>query len=161
MAEVRDACRDVRDTLLSLAISESRKGRTPPQIEAHLQNCEACRLYAAGLAAAPSLYAGASLYSPALKYRCLVAVAGANSSRDLKLGLLLAPPAALSLLATFLAQVYFVHLMLSKVFASGLFLWAVSFAAAGTVGAAAGGLCLALFWRHHAQDNRLQEVSHG
>ena len=161
MTEVRVVCRDVRDTLLSLAVSESRKGSTPPQIEAHLQSCKACRLYAAGLAAAPSLYAGASFYSPALKYRCLVAVAGANSSRDLKLGLLLAPPAALSLLATFLAQVCFVQLMLSKVFASGLFVWAVSFAAAGTVGAAAGGLCLALLLRRHAQDNRLQEVSHG
>ncbi len=161
MTEPGIACRDVRDILLSLAVSESRKNLMPPRIEAHLQTCEACRLYAAGLAAAPSLFAGASLYSPALKYRCLVAVAGANSSRDLKLGLLLASPAALSLLATFLAQVYFVHLMLSQVFASGLLLWVVSFAAAGTVGAAAGGLCLALLLRRHAQDNRLQEVSHG
>ena len=161
MPEATGACRDVQDALLALAVSESRDHGTPPTIEAHLQNCEACRLYAAGLAAAPSLFAGASLYGPSLKYRCLEAVAGAGTSGDLRLGLLLAPPAALSLLATFLAQVYFVHLMLSKVFASGLLLWVVSFAAAGTAGAAAGGLCLALFLRRHAQDNRLQEVSHG
>jgi len=161
MHEVRDACHDSRNALLSQALSESRDLRTPPAIEEHLQNCEACRLYAAGLAAAPSLFPGVSQYSPSLKVRCLNAVAAADSTHDIRLGLLMAPPAALSLLAMFLAQVYFLHLMLSKVFASSPLLWVVSFAAAGTAGAAVGGLCLALLLRRHAQDNRLREVSHG
>jgi hypothetical protein len=160
MTKTGSACRNAQNTLLARAVVAFPDHRMPPAIAAHLQDCGLCRRYAEGLRLAPTLFASTSLYGAGLKHRSLAAVARAADSGDWQLGLLLAPAGAVSVLVSFLLQMYFVNLTLSKVFDSALLIWTVSFVAVSTIVVVAGGLCLTLLWRCRMQGHRLQEVSH-
>ncbi|MBZ5500166.1 MAG: hypothetical protein LAP85_27545 [Acidobacteriia bacterium] len=161
MLETDRACREVQNILLTLAASAALEDRVPARVEAHLQTCRACRLYADGLRTAPLLFARESLYGPALKHRCLAAIAGSAGSGDLKFGLLLAPAIVMAMLMYFVVQVYLVDLTLSRIFGSSVLMWTLSFVAVWTIGAVAGGLCLVVLLRRHRHGNGLREVSHG
>lgn len=161
MPEIDRACREVRKELVALAASASTGSRIPAHCEAHLQNCESCRLYSEGLQTAPLLFAGGSLYGPALRHRCLTAISASGRTGDFKLGLLLAPPLALCLLSWYLVQAYLVNWALSKVLDCGLLSWIISFTAVWTLWAAAGGICVSVLTRRHGQGNGFREVFHG
>jgi hypothetical protein len=157
MAKIDPECRKIQARLIELALS-SAKSTLSSRIEVHLENCEHCRHYAEGIRAAPLLFQRNSFYSPALKRRTLTAVAGLSRTGDLKLGLLLSVPIALSLLLSFFVQVYLVHLALSKAISTGPILWALSIAVVTTFGVAAGFVCLAVLARKNTQRKKLQEV---
>jgi hypothetical protein len=161
MTEPSMDCRDICAILLRSAVSADQEGHWPARVAAHLQGCEDCRLYAEGLRLAPQLFSGASLYHPELRQRSLAAVGGAAGSRDLKLGLLLAPPVFVFLLLSFLIPAYFCEQLLSSLFDSTLMAWFISLAAVWTFGGTAGGICLAMLLRRHVQGNRFTEASYG
>jgi len=161
MAETNPDCLEVCATLLKNAVSASQEVQWPSRLADHLRGCENCRLYAEGLRLAPRLFADASLYRPALRQRSLAAIHEAHGSRDLKLGLLLAPPVIVFLLLSFLIPAYFCEQLLSSLFDSALTAWLISLAAVWTIGGTAGGICLAMLLRRHMQGNRFTEASYG
>lgn len=160
MPEISVKCKDVRNALIQSAMSSASEDRMLTGLEAHIQTCKPCRLYAEGLHTAPLIFGGESPYVPALKHRCLTAAAGLSGSGDLKLGLLVGAPAALSLLVSFFLQVYLVHLTLAKAVGADLFAWVISVGSVWTVGVAAGAVCLSALIRERMRSNRLQEVFH-
>jgi hypothetical protein len=157
MTDPARECSEVRDRVLALA-SESAGWEVPFHAASHMLHCERCRTYAEGLRMAPSLYGAEPLYHPALKWRTLAAVSRPKSYADFRLALLLALPAALFLLVSFLAQVYVVDAALSRWIASNRLSWVLSLATIWALGAAAGGICLAASLR--LRGHRSQEVSH-
>ena len=105
MSESSVTCKGVRNALVQSAMSSFSEAGLPAGFEAHIQSCKPCRLYAEGLRTAPLVFSGRSLLGPALKHRCLTALPGFGGSGDLKLGLLMGVPIALTLLLSFFLQV--------------------------------------------------------
>ena len=161
MSEGELKCRIVCRDLLEGALSDARDELMAPGVAAHLEQCPDCRLYAEGLRLAPVIFADAPYYGAALRQRSLAAVAGSRGFADLKLGLLLAPPAVVFLMASFFIPAYFLVQLLSPMFDSPLSTWLVSFAAVWSVGAAAGGLCLVMLMRRRVSGIRFAEAYHG
>ncbi len=160
MPESSIKCKDVRSALVKSAMSSTSDDRMLAGFEGHIQDCESCRLYAEGLRMAPFIFGSESLYGPALKHQCLTAKRGASGSGDLRLGLLVGVPTALSLLLLFFIQIYFAHLVLAKAVGEDLFSWLVSLAAVCTAGVIAGAACLAALIPERIKGNRLQGVCH-
>ncbi len=160
MPETSIKCKDVRYALVQSAMSSFSADGVDAGIDAHIQGCAPCRLYAEGLRTAPLIFGGETLYRPALKHRCLSSAAGSSGIGDLKLGLLIGVPAALSLLLSFSLQVYLVHLTLQKAFSVDSSSWIMSAASVWTIGTVAGAVCLSALIRKRMKDNGLQEVFH-
>jgi hypothetical protein len=157
MVKLDPECRNIQTRLVELSLATTH-GTLPKNIAVHIESCENCQHYAEGVQSAPLLFHGETLYRSALKHRTLMAVASSNRTGDWKLGILLSVPVALSLLLSFLTQVYLVHLALSKTLGTGPTLWALSIAVVAAFGAAAGFACLAVFVRKHAERKKIQEV---
>ena len=142
------------------SVDRSLEDGLPAGFEAHIQSCKPCRLYAEGLRTAPLVFSGRSLYGLALKHRCLTALPGFGGSGDLKLGLLMGVPIALTLLLSFFIQVYVVHMTLARAINAAWISCGMSIASVLTVGMAAGAVCLSALIRQRTRSDRIQEVYH-
>ncbi len=74
MSPETNPCRNCRDKLLDSLLESPNQVRYPDEITAHLEDCDSCRDYQAGLQQALPVSPERQLYTPGLRYRTIARI---------------------------------------------------------------------------------------
>ena len=146
-------CQAARGVLLDLALTGVGQRALPHQVEEHLRRCDRCTKYYEGLRTAPELFPTTTLYTPGLRRRTLAAI-DERRGRPAWLTPLLFPASAASVMASIIAPVWLLGVLLQPLLNSPWQAFGLAFVICSSTGLAAFGAGLAVW-------NQLREVHHG